>query len=266
MSSLFRAIFLIICLAHGNGFKALFEPRAPLPAAVPSEGTTVEDEAMPVPDVPPGDTAIVPARRPEEWWLDRHGEKASDIRRNQKIVFIGDSITRRWEEEGLEAWQELNQRYENKITNLGFDADKTQNVIWRLNKKEFPARINPEYIVLLIGTNNLLFSAASPESIAAGIGNIIETLHARSPKSKIVLCSILPCVYDIGAADIASRRSAANDIIMKYDGYLNVSYIDIGQYYADSGGNLYGGLFADGVHLTLEGYNIWKDKIIEIVG
>jgi lysophospholipase L1-like esterase len=267
MNSLLRAIFLIICfIARGSGFKALFEPRAPMPPAGPSEYQTVEDDAMPVPVVPPDDPVIVPMSRPEEWWQDRHGEKAGDIRRNQKIVFIGDSIVQRWEEEGLEAWQELDQRYGSKITNLGFGADRIQHVIWRLNNGEFPARINPEYIVLLVGTNNLLFFSDSPESMAAGIGNIIETLHKRSPKSKIVLCSLLPSDSSIGIGDIESKRGAVNSMIMEYDGYLNVSYVDIGQYYTDDAGNLRDGLFADGVHLTLEGYNIWKDKIIEIVG
>ncbi|MDR2665266.1 MAG: GDSL-type esterase/lipase family protein [Oscillospiraceae bacterium] len=256
---------MIICIiANKDGLKAMLEPVALRPAA--PGGQADAGDVMPVPDVAPGDPAVVPMSGSEQWWLDRHGEKAGEIRDNPQIVFIGDSITQRWEEEGQEAWQELRRRYGDRILNLGFGSDKTQNVIWRLENGEFPVGTKPRFIVLMVGTNNLLFTADAAQSVAAGIGEIIEILHSRSPKSKIILCSILPSAYNGGTAGLASKISEANGIIMKYDGYRNVSYLDIARYYADDSGQMYDGLFVDGIHLAPEGYAIWMDKIIETIG
>ena len=123
-------------------------------------------------EIAAADTTI-PINRTDQWWVERHNDKTDNVTANQKIIFIGDSITHGWEgfldyAEGREAWAELNERYNNRITNLGFWGYQTQNVIWRLENGEFPAGINPEYVVLMIGTNNAALKY-KPESIAAGI-------------------------------------------------------------------------------------------------
>ena len=214
---------------------------------------------MPVPKITLDDPAIVPVSRSTQWWVDRHDTRIHDIIKNQKIIFIGDSITQGYER--TEAWEELKTKYNNRITNLGFSGDRTEHVLWRLLNGEFPIGINPEYVVIMIGTNN----NNEPESIAAGIGEILKTINATAPKSKILLFSLLP--RGSGTDDSGTKRNyAVNQIIEKYDGYLNTKYIDISKYYVTDTGKLKEGLFSDRLHLTPEGYTIWKDKIIEILG
>jgi lysophospholipase L1-like esterase len=215
-------------------------------------------------NVPSNDISIVPINRTEQWWLERHSNKTDNITANQKIIFIGDSITHFWEEnDGREAWAELNERYSNRITNLGFSGDQTQNVIWRLENGEFPAGINPEYVVLMIGTNNAA-RKHEPESIAAGIEKIIKIINANAPATKIILLSILP--RGSGKDDeITIRNNAVNEIIKKHDGYSGVQYLDIGQYYVNDDGTLKEALFTDRLHLTLAGYTLWKEKLMEII-
>ena len=203
------------------------------------------------------DPAIIPIRRYEQWWIDRHNDRINIIP-NQKLIFIGDSITQGLEETGI--WTALNQRYNKRITNLGFGGDQTQNVIWRLENGEFPIGINPEYVVLMIGTNN----QHEPKSIAAGIGEIVKIINKNSPLTKIVLLSILP--RGSGKDDINTiRNNAVNEIIKKYDRHLRIEYLDIGQYYMDDNGVLKDELFTDGLHLTLAGYNLLMEKIEEII-
>jgi lysophospholipase L1-like esterase len=221
-------------------------------------GTTINKQnEIPIPEVSLDDSAIVPVSRSDQWWIDRHNDRTNVIQ-NQKIILIGDSITHGWE--GMEAWTVLNQRYNNKITNIGFSGDQTQHVIWRLENGEFPIGINPEYVVLMIGTNN----RHTPESIAAGIGKIIKIININSPETKIILLSIFP--RGSGTDDENTvRNNYVNEIIKNYDGYLRVKYFNIGQYYVNNDGALKEELFTDRLHLTLTGYNLWKEKLIEII-
>ena len=223
-------------------------------------GGKTRNDMLPVPAVSANDTAIIPASRSPQWWIDRHNSKIEDnVVKNQKIVLIGDSITHGFEL--IRAWKTLNTRYKNKITNLGFSGDSTEHVIWRLENGEYPPGINPEYVVLMIGTNN----KNKPESTAAGIGKIIKIINGNSPKSKILLFSILP--RGKGTDDPDTKRNyAVNQIIKKFDGYMNVKYIDLGPFFVDESGELLEELFAkDKLHIKSEGYEIWKDKIIESI-
>jgi beta-glucosidase len=205
--------------------------------------------------------AITSHSNSDRRWVDRHNDKINNVIINQKIIFIGDSITQGWE--GTEAWAVLNQRYDNKITNLGFSGDRTQNVIWRLENGEFPVGINPENVVIMIGTNNS-FERYAPEAIASGIGKILKIINDNSPSARIILLSILPCGSG-NNDEYTQRNNAVNEIIKKYDGYLGISYLDIAQYYVDSNGALKKELFTDRLHLSSDGYHLWKEKIMEII-
>ena len=215
------------------------------------------NETIPVPEVSAKDSAVVPKERTAKWWVRRHNSRLKIIT-NQKIVFIGDSITHGWEYS--EFWQLLNKLYDNRITNLGFSSDHTQHVIWRLENGEYPAGINPEYVVLMIGTNN----PQKPESIAAGIGKIIRIISKNSPDAKLILFSLLPC--GSGSTDeISVKNKAVNEIIKNYDGRLNVTYADIENLYLEEDGSLKEELFTDKLHLSGAGYSIWMSKLIEII-
>jgi lysophospholipase L1-like esterase len=221
-------------------------------------GTTInQEDAIPIPVVSLDDPAIVPVSHSMPWWIERHNDRLN-VTNNQKVIFIGDSITHEWE--GTEAWTALNEKYNSRITNLGFGWDQTQHIIWRLENGEFSVGINPEYVVIMIGTNN----RHDPKSIAAGIGKIIKIINLNSPDTKIILLSILP--RGTGNDDENTiRNNNVNEIIKKYDGYLRVKYLNIGQYYLNSDGTLKEELFRDRLHLTLAGYNLWREKLIEII-
>ena len=212
---------------------------------------------LPAEPVHPDDPAIVPLSRSVKWWIQRHNDRLN-VKYNQKIIFIGDSITQGWEYSEL--WAELNQQYNFRITNLGFSGDQTQHVIWRLENGEFPPGINPEYVVLMIGTNN----KHEPKSIAAGIAKIIMLIHNASPATKIILLSLLPC--GTGNDDQNTiKNNMVNTMIKKYNGYCNVKYYDLGQFYVDKKGQLIEKLFTDSLHLSAEGYALWREKLTEMI-
>jgi lysophospholipase L1-like esterase len=203
-------------------------------------------------------------------WQESHEALAGEMEADPEadIVFIGDSITNRWESTaGIDAWNALKDKY-GKLVNLGIGGDGTQNVIWRLENGEYPAGVDTGYVMLLIGTNNT-GGLSSANSIAAGVAKIIEIVHGRSPGAKIILFSILPRSWNNDDADLKAFRPplirAVNEILAGYDGHSNVQYYDLGQFFVNQDGSLNTGLFSDGLHLSAEGYGIWKDKIIEIL-
>jgi beta-glucosidase len=197
-------------------------------------------------------------------WENIHNSLKNNVIDNQKIIFIGDSITDGWDDTGLQAWNDLKARYNNKLTNLGISGDRIPHVIWRLLNGEFPEGINPEYVVLMIGTNNVS-NGELTEAIAVGIAEIIYIISDISPDTRILLCSLLP--RGSGSTDAASIKcNNVNEIIKNYNGYLNVTYVNLAPIYLNGNGSLKNELFTDTLHLNLAGYELWKARLIEIIG
>jgi lysophospholipase L1-like esterase len=223
-------------------------------------------DELPVPNLPPDmqAKAVMPADRlGEPWWKNRHQAACANVQNNQRLILIGDSITQFWEREGRDVYNALNQKNNGKVTNLGFSGDRTQHVIWRLKNGEFPKGINPEYAAILIGTNNA--ASENVASIAAGIAEIINIIHDTSPDTKILLLSILP--RGQGTNDGLTKSCFnVNNIIKNYDGLLNVTYVDLTAQYLNKDGSLKDYLFTDRLHLSARGYELWSEKISELIG
>ena len=72
------------------------------------------------------------------------------------VYFLGDSITRRWGAldypDFLAHWKKTFHGW--NAGNFGWGADRTENILWRLENGELDG-VNPKVIVILAGTNNL---------------------------------------------------------------------------------------------------------------
>ncbi len=95
------------------------------------------------------------------------------------IYFEGDSITRRWaatdRPDLLANW---NQNFFGwNAADFGWGADKTQNILWRLNNGELDG-VNPKIIVLLAGTNNV-GDHATAEDVTEGLQAILRVMRAK---------------------------------------------------------------------------------------
>ena len=118
----------------------------------------VQEPARTVPAVAPRlHSALAPAERlVEEWWKQRF--EASNARIAQGgvgLVFLGDSITQGWEDEGKEIWAEFYGK--RRAIDLGFSGDRTQHVLRRLERHGLERLAGPDapkLVVLMIGTNN----------------------------------------------------------------------------------------------------------------
>ena len=134
--------------------------------------------------------AAVPVPQTESWWSARHEHALARIRQGEvDLLLIGDSITRGWADEGRRIWDAYYGR--RRAVNLGFNGDRTEHVLWRLDHGEIDG-IDPKLVIVMIGTNNTGARHDPPEETAAGIQAILTTLRTRLPGTKILLLGVFP--------------------------------------------------------------------------
>ncbi|MBB6729456.1 GDSL-type esterase/lipase family protein [Cohnella zeiphila] len=218
-------------------------------------------------------TAIVPVSKLEEdsydWW-ERH-EQILNLQASidPEVVLIGDSITHFWGGEPksevlhgkAEAWNSVFAPY--RVLNMGFGWDRTQNVLWRLDHGQLSG-LNPEVVVILIGTNNTSETenarANDAGEIAEGLRAVCDRVEAKVPNAKIVIMAVLPREKDPDHP----RRALIKDINVRYAklaeerGY---TFVDIGPRLLEADGTLSQETTPDYCHLTEKGYRQWADAL-----
>ncbi len=204
-------------------------------------------------------SAIIPHSRGDEtWWRDRDREKNNRLKEgNIDLAFIGDSITQGWEGNGKQVWESYYGA--RKAVNLGFGGDRTEHVIWRLSKGAWN-QIKPKVAVLMIGTNNTGHKMQDPSQTAAGIERILNILKERSPKTKVLLLGVFPrgrAPHDRGRV----INQGINQIIRRLADNDRVHYMDLGDHFLQSDGDLPASIMPDALHLNEEGYRIWAEAM-----
>jgi alpha-L-fucosidase/lysophospholipase L1-like esterase len=187
------------------------------------------------------------------WFMRNHASNLQQTKTKKfEICVLGDSITAMWP-------GDLLGKYFGKYptVNFGIGGDRTENVLWRLDKGELNGT-SPKLIVLLIGTNNMGFNSA--EEIAEGVGAVVANLRVKLPATKILLVGIFP-KRDAPLPKI----TAANALIAKLDDGKAVRYRDIGAQFLDKDGKILPGILTDAVHLSHKGYEIWGNAMAPLL-
>jgi len=200
--------------------------------------------------------AIKPVPR-SGWWMTRHAEKLEIVKKGGiNLVFMGDSITHGWEGHGKQLWAE---RYAPRgAVNLGYSGDRTEHVLWRLEKGELDG-IKPKLCVMMIGTNNIGHGSSTPEQTVIGVKAILDKFKELQPQMKVLLLGVFP-----RGADKSDPKRQAVDKINEglpalADG-CRVHYLDIGPKFL-KGDVLPREIMPDLLHPRGEGYQIWADAI-----
>ena len=148
----------------------------------------------------PSPLAARPISRMETgWWRARHEEKLAEIRgREVDLVWLGDSITQNWEQDGPEPWRAFapvwRRFYGHRhALNLGFKGDTTSHLLWRMENGELDG-LHPKAVVILIGANNMGRVHWSASQTVAGIEAVVAQARTRLPGAKILLLSVLPSI------------------------------------------------------------------------
>ncbi|GEP42171.1 platelet-activating factor acetylhydrolase IB subunit [Brevifollis gellanilyticus] len=222
--------------------------------------------------------AIQPVPRDAGWVTKSSAFNEISKKGEAPLVFLGDSITQGWSNNGKAAW---NRYYTSrKAANFGIGGDRTEHVLWRLENGNFDG-LSPKLIVLMIGTNNTghvgreqkeLQGAkyhCSAEQTAEGVKLILENLKKKCPKSKILLLGIFPRGEKPTDA-MRQQNEATNAIISKYADGETVQYLDIGKTFLEADGTLTREVMPDLLHLSEKGYDLWaaaiEPKVKELLG
>lgn len=202
--------------------------------------------------------------------IDRHNDTIARVaeaakKGGPKVYFIGDSITELWSQDGKEVWKTEIEPLD--AMNTGVSGDKTQNMLYRLENKEFDG-ISPRVVVVLAGINNIIFDpSVTPEDLVRGIEQVVKVVRTKSPKSEVLLLSILPA----GKPDnpLRERIKTANKLLKKHADGKQVHFLDIHDAFLQPDGNFIEETSNDQVHLTEKGYAIWakamKPKLNELL-
>ncbi len=196
----------------------------------------------------------------DDWWLQRHEAKLQEVAAGADeidLVFVGDSITHFMDDSapGLVAETFPGMTH----LNLGYSADRTENVLWRLQNGELDG-LTPKLVVLMIGTNNTGHRRDPAAETVGGIRLIVDELRQQLPGTKVLLLSIFP------------RGESANDPLRKLNEQINaqlprladgqtVFHLNINDAFLDAEGRLPKEVMPDLLHPNKAGYEIWLAEI-----
>ena len=174
------------------------------------------------------------------------------------IIFLGNSIT-----DGGE-WGEL---FENaNCKNRGISGDITLGV---LNRLETVTKGQPAMIFLMIGTNDMDWGFSN-DTIAMNVRAIVQRIKEESPRTKIIVQSILPTNDCYGLFTGHTKRwqdvALINEMIKTMTEEEGVTYLDLYRLMANDEGKLNTAYSNDGLHLNGEGYKVWKAAVEEEIG
>ena len=174
------------------------------------------------------------------------------------IIFLGNSIT-----DGGE-WAELFQNPNCK--NRGISADVTSGV---LNRLETITKGQPAMVFLMIGTNDMNWGVSN-DTIAMSIREIVRRIKAESPRTRVVVQSILPVNDCYGYFSGHTKRYAdvpvINGMLKTMAEEEGVEYLDLFSHFANAEGKLDPKYSNDGLHINGKGYELWKEVLEKETG
>ena len=169
----------------------------------------------------------------------------------KETVFVGDSLT------ALGKWDTFSDF--SCVKNAGVSGNITQDVLLRLDSA---ISGKPKTVFLMIGVNDLLRGRDIP-SVLRDYREIVETIQARSPQTTIFVQSVLPTnnsLSTIGKIEI-EKIIELNKGIREFADEKQVFYLSLYPVFSDEHGVLRKAYTVDGVHLTPEGYAVWRDAL-----
>jgi lysophospholipase L1-like esterase len=182
------------------------------------------------------------------------------------LYFLGDSITRRWGAldypDFLAHWRKTFHGW--NAGNFGWGADRTENILWRLENGELDG-VAPKVVVILAGTNNVGREPGDDATVAdvtRGVAAIVETCRRKAPAATVVLTAIFPRNDGPAASPTIAR---INSNLAKLADGKSIRFLDVNAKLADARGKLFEGMTVDGLHPSLRGYEAWAEGLRPIL-
>jgi len=189
-----------------------------------------------------------------DWpWLGRFKEAdlalGAPAAGEDRVVFMGDSITQGWKIEGAEG------TFPGKpYINRGISGQTTPQMVLRFHQDVI--RLKPKVVVILAGINDIAGNTG-PMTLEETEDNLAAMAEqATANHIKVVLCSVLPA-FDFPwrpGLTPAAKVVTLNDWIKAYAAQKGHVYVDYYSVMKDERGGLPATLSKDGVHPLPAGY------------
>jgi len=202
---------------------------------------------------PPGRAPDRPTPINEPDWRRRIGEHQSQLTNSRyDVVFIGDSLTEFWTAFGKITWQ--TQLVPLKSVNCGITADRTEHILWRIQKYYDFHRAQPKVFVLLMGTNNLAMDPPDqPQDVARAILSAARYLATKSPPAKVLILTLPPNRPEPNSP-LRQRLQQTNALLEAEKLPPGLSVLPIYSTFVDAEDRWLPGMTVDGTHFSASGY------------
>ncbi|MEI6231555.1 MAG: GDSL-type esterase/lipase family protein [Planctomycetota bacterium] len=184
-------------------------------------------------------------------WLDTHTKLVKETESKKgpiDVLLVGDSITMQWGAAWTKHFPAL------KTVNIGIGGDKTQNVLWRLDHGGVDG-LQPKVVVVLIGNNNMFFTAETGiEAAANGVKMVIANVREKFPLAEVIAVNIFPAhAPGVRFYEDIKKTNAVIDAL-KLDTDPKVHRLDLWSDMVNVDGTIKKELFTpDNIHLSQNG-------------
>jgi lysophospholipase L1-like esterase len=160
----------------------------------------------------------------------------------EAVVMLGDSLTQRGE------WGEWFPGC--RVVNRGINGDTVPGAEVRV--ADYLAA-HPRKLFIMLGTNDLSLGD-SVDTIAGNYARLLKKIRDTSPSTLIYVQAVFPCA-EVSPSNIASL----NERLARIAGEAGATFVDTSTPFRADGGHSDAAFFLpDGVHLSPEGYRLWR--------
>ena len=212
----------------------------------------------------PEGSPVLPVPRTDQNSIAAHAQLLAKAKQGRiDVYFIGDSIARRWGALDYPAYlANWKQNFFGwNAADFGWGADRIENILWRLENGELDG-VHPKVVVILAGTNNVGKQPGGDARIAAitqGLAAVVRTVRDKAPAATIVLTGIFPRNDNIA---VVPEIEVVNANLARLADGKGVRYLNVNGKLADQDGKLFDGMMnADGLHPSVQGYQVWADAL-----
>ncbi|MFK8164492.1 MAG: SGNH/GDSL hydrolase family protein [Lewinella sp.] len=183
---------------------------------------------------------------------EANGELTSPKPNEDRVVFMGNSIT--------EGWGNLRPEFfaGKPYVNRGISGETTPQMLTRF--KQDVVRLEPAVVVILAGINDIAGNTG-PTTIEAIVENIVSMIEmANKNDIKVVLCAVLPANKFPWQPSLkpAEKVVELNILLKDYATTNELEYVDFYAPMVDDDAGLQLALGEDGVHPNVDGYLIME--------
>ncbi len=189
----------------------------------------------------------------------RHEAFVAAARRGDiDVVFIGDSDTDFWRDDGRGKAEWDRDYAPLKAVNFGVQGAHTKSVLWRLRNGELDGFQAKVVVLSALGVADRVNHGADVATIVAGDADIVAEIRKRQPQARILLLGMIPRGETSGDP-LRQFTTTVNTELARLGDNRSIYFLDMSERFLAPDGTLSPGMRNAG--LSSAGYSTWADAM-----